>query len=193
MRTRFVSFAAMCLFAASVPSMGQTKIAVANPIKILNELAETKDINKAMESEQATFKQQAGDREQKLKDVQAQRDALKSDSPQYLDLNKQLVTQRTEAQAWAQQTQLELGRKFRDQAKRMNDKITTAITEVAKAEGYDLVLSEQKPELTDAQMEQMNPQQLMSVLFGRNPLYKSDAIDVTQKIIAKLDAVYAAK
>jgi len=183
----------MCLFAASVPSMGQTKIAVANPIKILNELAETKDINKAMESEQATFKQQAGDREQKLKDVQAQRDALKSDSPQYLDLNKQLVTQRTEAQAWAQQTQLELGRKFRDQAKRMNDKITTAITEVAKAEGYDLVLSEQKPELTDAQMEQMNPQQLMSVLFGRNPLYKSDAIDVTQKIIAKLDAVYAAK
>jgi Skp family chaperone for outer membrane proteins len=193
MRTRFISLAWICLLAMTAPSMAQTKIAVANPIRILNELAETKEINQSMETEQGSYKQQAVVREQKLKEVQAQRDALKSDSPQYLELNKQLVTLRTEAQAWQQQTQLELARKFRDQARRMNDKISAAISEIAKAEGYDLVLADQKPELTDAQIEQMTPPQLLNVLFGRNLLYRNDTTDITQKVIAKLDAAYSAK
>ena len=187
------AIALSALMLAAVPAFAQTKIAVANPIKILNELAETKDINKAMEGEQATFKAQAGDRDQKLKDLQAQRDQLKPDAPQWADLNKQLVQQRADAQAWAQSTQQELQRKFRDQAKRMNDKITAAIKDVAKAKGIDLVVADQKPEINDAQMEQMNPQQVMQILFGRNVLFAADSLDLTQETIAKLDAAYKAK
>ena len=191
---RFPHIASLMLaLALAAPAMAQTKIAVVNPIKVLNELGETKDINKALDSEKLTFEQEAGNRDQKLKDLQAQRDTLKSDSQQYLDLNNQLVKMRTEAQAWAQQTKLEMARKFRDQAKRMNDKITAVIAEIAKAEGYDIVLAEQKAELTDDQMAQLNPQQLMNVLFSRNPMYRNDSIDITQKVIAKLDAGYQTK
>ncbi|HEX8324524.1 MAG TPA: OmpH family outer membrane protein [Tepidisphaeraceae bacterium] len=186
-----IALAALLL--AAVPAFAQTKIAIANPIKILNELAETKDINKAMEGEQAGFKAQVGEREQKLKELQAQRDQLKPDAPQWADLNKQLVQQRAEAQAWAQTSQQELGRKFRDQAKRMNEKITATVKEVAKAKQIDLVLADQKPEVSDQQMDSMNPQQVMGLLFGKNVLYGSEAIDLTQETIARLDATYKAK
>src|SRR5438128_1493679 len=90
-----VALAALLL--VSAPALAELKVGVANPIKILNELAETKDVNKSMEGEQAAFKQQAGDREQKLKDLKAQRDQLKPDAPQWADLNKQLVQQQAEA------------------------------------------------------------------------------------------------
>jgi len=171
-----VSAGLLALLVVAAPTFADVKIGVANPVKILNELAETKDINKAMEAEQATFKQQVADREQKLKDVQAQRDQLKTDSPQWADLNKQLVQQRADAQAWAQQSQIELARKFRDQARRMNDKITATISDIAKAKGIDIVLADQKPEISDAQMEQMQPQQVMNVLFGRNILFSNPSL-----------------
>ncbi|MGC4031080.1 MAG: OmpH family outer membrane protein [Tepidisphaeraceae bacterium] len=193
MTTSRFAVALTALFLAAAPAFAQTKVAIANPIKILNDLAETKDVNKAMEGEQATLKAQAGERDASLKKIQEQRDLLKSDSPQWADLNKQLVSQRAEATAWYQQAQLELQRKFREQAKRMHAKISAAVAEIAKAEGYDVVIAEQKPEVSDQQMEQMNPQQILGYLFGRPLLYNSDAVDLTQKTIAKLDAAYKAK
>lgn len=186
-----IALAALLLVAA--PAMAELKVGVANPIKILNELAETKDVNKAMEGEQANFKQQAGEREQKLKDLKAQRDQLKPDAPQWADLNKQLVQQQAEAQAWAQQTQAELQRKFRDQAQRMHEKIAAALKDVAKAKSIDLILADQKPEVSADQMATMNPQQVMGILFGRNILYSADTLDLTQETIARLDAAYKAK
>ncbi|HEY0007176.1 MAG TPA: OmpH family outer membrane protein, partial [Tepidisphaeraceae bacterium] len=141
--------------------------------------------------EQTKLQQEAKERIEKLNAVKTQRDQLKPDAPQWADLNKQFVQLRSEAQAWEEQTKGELSRKFRDQAKKMNDKITSAIDEVAKAKQIDLVIAEQKPEVNDQQMDQLNPQQIMNVLFAsRNVLYKNEALDLTPEVIAKLDATY---
>jgi Skp family chaperone for outer membrane proteins len=124
-------------------------------------------------------------------DDQDQRDQLKPDAPQWADLNKQFVQARTEAQTWQQTTQQELARKFRDQAVRMNEKITKEIAEVAKAKGFDMVLAEQTPELNNEQLASMQPQQVMGVLFGsRNVLFAAGTTDLTQDVITKLDAGY---
>lgn len=196
MRKQFVAgaFAAclMLVLSAGV-SHAQTKVALANPAKILTELAETKEFNAGMKSEGDAIQQQLTARDTKLKDLQAQKESLKTGTPQWDELNKQLVAQKNERDNWLQNTQMEMGRKLREQAKRIHDKIYAAIAEVAKAKGYDLVVSEQKPEATDQQLEQLNPQQYMQYLFAGNILYKNDAIDITQEVIAKLDAAYKAK
>ena len=183
--------AALLLMSAS--AFADVKIAVVNPIKVLNSLAETQDLNKSMESEQATFKADGETRQQKLKDLTAQRDQVKPESPQYVDMTKQLTQARADLQAWAQTKQQDMQRGFRDKAKRMNDKINAAIKQIAQDKKIDLVLADQKPELTDQQMETMQPQQIMGVLFGRNILFNTDGMDLTQEVIAKLDAVYKAK
>jgi Skp family chaperone for outer membrane proteins len=189
MRKLLAPLALLCLAAA--PAMAQTKIAIANPIKILNELQETKDLNGNMKTEQTAVENEAKERVEKIKAIQAQRDQLKPDAPQWADLNKQFVQLRTEAQTWQQTMQQELARKFRDQAKRMNDKITDAIAEVAKAKGFDMVLAQQSADISDEDLSKLQPQQVMGVLFGsRNVLYTSNAADLTQDVIVKLDAGY---
>jgi len=194
MRTHFLALAALLALAGSAPvSLAQTKIAVANPGKILNDLAETKDINKAAQAELAALKQQVDGRDVKLKELQEKRDALKTDSPQWSELHKQLVAQKTERDTFAKATQDEIFRKLRDNAKRMHEKIGVTVSEIAKAKGFDLVIAEQKPEANEEQLQQMNHQQITQFLMARNVLFKSDAIDITNDVIAKLDSAYQAK
>jgi len=188
-RTTAVLAAAVALSVAAA-ARAEQKIATINPVKVLNSLAETKDINNAMNGEQQTIQQQYQDRQQKVKDLQSQRDQLKPDAPQWADLNKQCVQASSELQAWAQTSQMELARKFRENAKRMNEKIQATVAQVAKEKGIDLVIAEQKPEVNEADIEKMNPQQYMGLLFSQNVLYKSDTVDLTQDVIAKLDSEY---
>ncbi|HEX8342241.1 MAG TPA: OmpH family outer membrane protein [Tepidisphaeraceae bacterium] len=189
MRQLFVPALLLCLLA--VPASAQTKIAVANPIKILNGLQETKDLNEKMKTDQTAVETEAKERVAKIKAIQDQRDQLKPDAPQWAELNKQFVQARNEAQTWQQTTQQELARKFRDQAMRMNEKITKDIADVAKAKGFDMVLAEQNPELSPEQLAGMQPQQVMGVLFGsRNVLFAAGTADLTQDVITRLDAGY---
>ena len=191
MNRRLVTVAAALLLSA-VPVLAQQKIAIANPIKILNGLQETNDINKTMTDEQAIFKNDLAKREQDLKDAQTQRDQLKPDAPQWAEKNKELVQKKAEGEAWAQNTQLDMQRRFRDQAKRMQAKIDSAISKVAKDKKYDLVIADQKPDINDQMLEKMNPQQIMGVLFGRNILFADGTPDITQDVITELDKIYKA-
>ena len=189
MNRRLVTAAAALLFCA-VPALAQQKIAIANPIKILNELQETKDINGAMTQEQTTFKGDLAKKEEELKGIQGARDQLKPDAPQWAEKNNELVQKKAMAEAWAQNAQLDMRRRFRDQAKRMQGKIDVAINTIAKNKKIDIVVADQKPEVTDQMLDGMNPQQIMGVLFGRNVLYADNALDITQEVIAELDKVY---
>ena len=192
MRCRpLAAFSALLMLTS--PAWADLKIAVVNPIKVLNALAETQDLNKAMETGQAAFKADGQSRQQKLTDLQAERDRVKPESPQYVDMTKQLTQARADLQAWATTKQQDMQRDFRDKAKLMNDKINAAIKDIATTKKIDLVIADQKPELTPQQMETMQPQQIMGVLFGRNILFSADSMDLTQEVIAKLDAAYKAK
>jgi Skp family chaperone for outer membrane proteins len=180
----------VCL--ASAPVWAEGKVAIANQFKILNDAQETKDFNKAIEAEQMALKQQEAEKVDKIKQLEAQRNQVKPDAPQYNELTKQIVQMTNDGKAWRQQADMELARKFRDHARKMYGKIDTAITDIAKSKGVDMVIAEQKPEVSDEQMAQLNPQQIIQVLFTRNILYKSASTqDLTQEVIQKLDAGYA--
>jgi Skp family chaperone for outer membrane proteins len=180
----------VCL--ASAPVWAEGKVAIANQFKILNDAQETKDFNKAIEAEHMALKQQEAEKVDKIKQLEAQRNQVKPDAPQYNELTKQIVQMTNDGKAWRQQADMELARKFRDHARKMYGKIDTAITDIAKAKGVDMVIAEQKPEVSDEQMAQLNPQQIIQVLFTRNILYKSASTqDLTQEVIQKLDAGYA--
>src|SRR3954470_11870497 len=72
-------------------SGGVNKVAIANPAKIFNEIQETKDLKAKMEGDRKNLETQEQTKRQELKDLQAQRDTLKPDSPQYAQLNQKLL------------------------------------------------------------------------------------------------------
>src|SRR5438132_4347919 len=84
---------------------GATRVATANPSKILAEMQETKDKNKAVAAEQESLKAQE---EQKIKDIQnlkKQRDEDKfhtKNSPEWKELTNQILKQGIELQTWGE-------------------------------------------------------------------------------------------
>jgi outer membrane protein len=182
--------AAVALLACTAGlAQAQSKVAVVNTAKVFSDMKETKDSNAALQSEQQALQAQAQERKAKQDKLEQDKAQIKPDAPQWAELNRQLVQMRTENEVWQRQVEQDLGRKLRSEAKRISDKIRKAIEEVAKAKGYDLVVAEQ-PEITDADLERIPPQQVFNALLARNVFYAADSIDITQDVLAKLDAGY---
>src|SRR3954470_11290515 len=88
-----VATAAIALFVTASPARAQaagggTNIAVVNPAKAFNDMQETKDLKQKLDAERVAFENEAKARQQKVNDLRSQRDLLKSDSPQYGELDK---------------------------------------------------------------------------------------------------------
>src|SRR5207248_981370 len=101
-----ITLAVLCF---ALPASAQ-KIATANAGKIFKDLQETKDIMAKMDNERKTIEAQDLEKKAKLKDLQAARDALKADAPDYDKANQSLLQGAIEYQTWAQITQLNVQR-----------------------------------------------------------------------------------
>ena len=71
------------------------------------------------------------------------------------------------------------------------NKITNAVTEVATQKGIDLVIAEQRPELPDT-LDQLNVEQVRALINGRNILYATATVDISNDVINAMDAKYKA-
>jgi Skp family chaperone for outer membrane proteins len=176
--------------AVAQPSAGQAiRVAVANTARILNDLQETKDLNQKMQNDLRTLDTERATREQKVKDLQAARDALKPDSPQFVEKNKEWLQARIEYEIWVNLQKANLEREQKVQMRQLFNKISQAVAEVATQRGIDLVFAEQFTEIPE-NLEAINAEQLKAVIGQRNILFKSTAVDITNDVITNLDAKY---
>ena len=127
---------------------------------------------------------------QKLQDLEAARNLLKPDSQQFADANKQLLQAAIEFETWGKLTQNDVQRNQKQQMRQLFDKITAAAGEVAEQKGYDVVIADQRPELGN--IDQLNVNQLRDLINQRNVLYANPSIDITNDVIAALDAQHKA-
>src|SRR5450432_3333252 len=188
---RFTFAAALLALLMTAASAGaQTlKIATANPAKIFTDLQETKDLQAKMVNDGKTLQATEMEKRQKLKDLQAQRDTLKEGSAQFNDINKQLMQASVDYEVWSKLEQNEIQREQKQQIRTLFEKITATTADVAKQRGIDLVIAEQRPDFPDS-MDQITPDQLRLLISQRNVLYNSGALDISNDIIAAMDAKY---
>jgi Skp family chaperone for outer membrane proteins len=189
--------ALLCAFVVmnlALPATAQTapptKVATVNPAKVFQQLQETNDLKAAMENKRKTLEAQEFEKRQKIKDLQALRDQLKPDAPQYNDRNRDLLNATIEFQVWGQMMQAEVQREQKTQMKHLFDKITAAVQEVATTKGIDLVIAEQRPEIEN--IDQLNVEQLRALINSRNVLFAAPQIDLSNDVIAAMDAKYKA-
>src|SRR4051812_7813851 len=100
---------AIALFTANASAQFQpTKVAIANPAKIFQELKETGDLKKAMEAKETQVKNTQFEKQQKIKDLQARRDQLKQDSAGYAEANRDLMQAAVDYEVWGKMIQMEV-------------------------------------------------------------------------------------
>jgi len=183
------SLLGLACLAAPVGAQQAPRVAIANTARILNELQETKDLNQKIQNDLTTLEAERKIREQKVKDLQAVRDALKSDSPQFAEKNKEWMNENFQYQIWIQMQKTFLESEQKRQMKQLFDKIEQTVAEVATQKGIDLVLAEQRTEVPE-NLDAITVDQLKAVIGQRNVLHHSAAVDLTNDIITAMDAKY---
>lgn len=191
-KTVAVFFAAVAiLVAAPLLAADATRIAVANTAHIFSEMQELKDLRAKLQSEQKLLAGVSNEKQDKLKAMKAARDALKADSPQYQDKNAELLKAAIEYESWGKINEADVQRNQKLQMRRLFEKIEQAVAEVAKQKGYDLVITDQHPDLPD-EVDQVSLDQLRTMINSRNVLYTGEKIDISNDVLAVLDARYRA-
>jgi Skp family chaperone for outer membrane proteins len=194
MKLRSIAVAIVAAGSFALPSLAQNapKIAVANPSTILMNLQETKDMQARLDQEKKTLGNIELDKRAKIKDLTSARDALKPDAPQYAEKNKELQAAQVDLEVWGRIMQADGQRTFKQQLKQLYDKVTAGVAEIAAEKHIDLVIAEIKPEIPE-NLDQVNPDQLRALMTQRNVLFVASQLDITQDVIAAMDAKYTKK
>ena len=184
----------MCFAGGSIAraqDAGPAKVAVVNPARCFAEMQETKDLKAKLENDQKQLKAEIEQRQGKVKDLQAQRDLLKADSPQYAQADQAFMQAAIEFDTWSKITQAQLQGQQKQQMKTLFDKIVASTQEVAQQRGIDLVIADQRPDLPE-NLAAISVEQLRGILNGRNIMFAGPKVDLSQEVIADLDAKYRA-
>jgi Skp family chaperone for outer membrane proteins len=194
MKLRSLAVAIVAAGSFALPTLAQNapKIAVANPSTILMNLQETKDMQARLDQEKKTLGNIELDKRAKIKDLTSARDALKPDAPQYAEKNKELQAAQVDLEVWGRIMQADGQRTFKQQLKQLYDKVTAGVAEIAAEKHIDLVIAEIKPEIPE-NLDQVNPDQLHALMTQRNVLFVASQLDITQDVIAAMDAKYTKK
>ena len=168
------------------------RIAVADATRIFNEMQETKDAQKGMGEERDRLNAIGKEKADEVRKLQAERDQIKPDSPKYDDLNEKLTDAALDFKLWQAKATSGAERNQKRQIKALFQKVEAAVAEIAKRDGYDLVLTKVRPELP-ANVDNINYDQIVAALSGRNVLYASPKVDISDAVIALLDSKYKGK
>src|SRR5262245_27634749 len=87
-----------------------TRVAIANPARIFNEIQETKDLQAKFNNDLSALNVQKKEKELKLNDTKSARDAVKPDSTTWAERNEELMRLAVEYEVWQRVTQADLER-----------------------------------------------------------------------------------
>ena len=191
MRNTLLSLVGLLAIVAA-PSLADaqvSKIAVIKPAKVFQDMQETKELRTKMESEGRVLKQTSDEKGAKIQRLQGELQQLKYGSPSYSEKNRELRLAQIDAKAWQETTQVDLETNEKQMTLALFKKIEAAIDEVAKAKGIELVLADVAGDLPES-VDGVNKQQFTQFLSQKNVWYATGAADITNDVLAKLDAEF---
>lgn len=184
-------FTLVLLAAIALPAMAmaQNRVGVANAARIFNEMQETRDLQQQLEQERKKMEETIRQKRGQLQALREARDQLKPDSPQYQERNRELLNATVEFETWGRLMQAEIQRTQKQRMVNLFEKIEAAVEAVAKQHGLELVLAQHATELP-ADLDEISIDQVRAIINQRNVLYASEAVDLTEEVLAHLDAQY---
>ena len=193
-----LSAAALFVSAAARPAAAQaptqTRIAVVNPAKVFNDMAETKALQVRMAEDQKRFESDSKARATKLEEMKRGLGDLKPDSPQANAANEALMTESVNYKVWGETERAKAEFKQKRQMKALFDKIQVAIATVAKRDGIDLVIADSSERLPD-EIDTVDLRALRAMILQKNVLFvnpNKQGLDITAAVQLQLDAEFKA-
>jgi Skp family chaperone for outer membrane proteins len=168
-----------------------TKIAIAKPFVILPQMSEYKQLQAKFQAESAQLNAELDRRRNEIQGMLGQRAQFKPETPQFDDMSAKIDQKKTDLEAWTKMVSLSEEREQKKNLRELWSRIEAATDVVAKKNGFDLVLTDNRQALPNA--ENATYQGYMETFAMRNTLYAASTVDITDKIALQVEADYAAK
>jgi len=171
------------------------RIATVNPAKVFNEMQETKDLKQKMENDRQQIQAEAKKRADELEEAKKARALFNEGSDEFNKKNQDMIRKAVELQTWQELIKADLARQQKSQMKNLFEKIEEATKEVAQTKKLDLVIVEQKIDLPSDPntLDQINVDQLRNLINQRTVMFNNGKFDITNDVLAIVDAKYKAK
>ncbi len=169
----------------------QPKVGTVDAVRVLNDMQETRDLKQKLENDRAALIGEGQKKEENIKNLRQQRDMLRTDHPQYAEKQKQVMEAELEFRVWNEFMQADYQRRQKLQIVTLFHKVEGAIKEVAEQKQLDLVLSKQSAELPE-NLDKVSFEQVKEWMYQRSLLFAAERLDITNEVIASLDARYKA-
>jgi Skp family chaperone for outer membrane proteins len=174
--------------AAEKASPLPTRAAVVDLVKVFNEYQRTKDINDRLTKQQQELQTQRKEKVDRIEALKAELENFHPDSKDYYERQKELLKLSIELDSFTRVTAEDIKRDFQVLTKDIYTEMLKAIEQVAKTNGYDMVLYMDKMDI-----EGDNFQTLLEKIRERKVLYADSQFDVTNAVLDYINQAYKLK
>jgi outer membrane protein len=164
------------------------RVAVVDVVQVFNEFQRQRDLTEEMKELQDKLNEENKSRRQKIDALQAEIDKLDADDPTYVTRMREILATQIDYKNWVDLKQADMSREIGVWSVRIYHEIIKAIDELAKREGYDLVLYKGSFEPTS-----MEPDQIKEQIRSNHLLYANPSVEITQVVTDKLNKDYRAQ
>jgi Skp family chaperone for outer membrane proteins len=184
---------ACAAFAPAAPQQDRpARVAIVTMRRVFTEIQEAKDIQARIRQDEQRLNTEGKAKADELAKIKAEGGNFRPGSEQYEDWRTRYMRATIQNQAWAEMAKQEVDWRVKRQSRDMYDKIAAAVGEYATSNQIDLVLADHQPPLSDAELEKIPTDQIGAVMDRRRIIYSSKYADISDAIIASLDAKYKA-
>ncbi|MBI2191514.1 MAG: OmpH family outer membrane protein [Planctomycetes bacterium] len=175
-----------CLLPRAAAGAPEVRIAICNLSKLYSDCHRSKDKRAELEALRAEAEGQLKEYQQKIEECEKNLPLLEKGSQPYNEKVAEREKLRNEGEAKKRVERDHLERKFADFLKEFYDYAAAGIREVARQQGYTVVLQTSDDDLAKLR----RPELLLNRVFTQGVLYADEAIDITDEVMKKLDADY---
>jgi|GEM_PF-1501928 len=164
------------------------RIACLNVIQVLNEYQRQKDLIEEVNAKREKLQAENNERRSKIDALDAEISALDPTDPTMATRMRELLAMQIDYKNWGEMAQMAMAREFGLWAVRNYKDIIKAAEEIAKRDGYDLVLYK-----GEFEMVSMDPEVINEQIRSLHVIYANPATDITQVVLDKINSEYRAQ
>lgn len=182
-----VLFSAVGVLMAQTGGRSSCCVASVDVVKTFNEYQRQKDLTEELRQRQSDLESENQRRRQQIDSAQAAVDAMDPTDPAAMARGRELLAMQIDYKTWADLNRADMEREMGLWTARVYQEIVAAVEEVAKQQGYDMVLYREEFQPL-AELQRVREQ-----IGQRKVVYASQATNITQSVLDKLNADYRAK
>lgn len=182
------SFALVGGLMAQSSGGGGGRAATIDVVKVFNEYERQRDLSIEIKAVQDRLELENTQRRSKIDQMQAALDAMDPTDPVYANKSKEVLQAQVDYKNWFDLKEAMITREVGIWTARVYREILKATEEIARQNGYDIVLYRD-----EFQTPSFDPKEVREQIRQRKVLYASPASDVGQQVLDKLNAEYRAQ